>query len=100
MSAFVNSEHKPTRIKTFVDYSKGQGKTYEYMGMKCVGLANLNAYYANIDTGEAYKVTAITSKFKSEYDKLGQTQQEYMNSKRFFRINDAGNKIFEWVRCK
>ena len=100
MSAFVNSEYKPTRIKTFVDYSKGQGKTYEYMGMKCVGLANLNAYYANIDTGEAYKVTAITSKFKSEYDKLGQTQQEYMNSKRFFRINDAGNKIFEWVRCK
>lgn len=100
MSAFVNSEYKPTRIKTFVDYSKGQGKTYEKMGMTYVGLANLNGYYANIDTGEAYKVTAITSKFKKEYNKLGQTQQEYMNYKRFYRINDAGNKIYEWIKNK
>lgn len=98
LKAFINSDYHPIRIKTFVDYAKGQGKVYEKMGMKYVGLANLNGYYANIDTGEAYKVTSVTSKFKKEYDRLGQTQQEYMNSKRFYRINDAGNKIFEWTR--
>jgi len=65
-----------------------------------MGLANLNAYYANIDTGEAYKVTACSAKFRSEYESLGMTQQEYMNSKRFYRINDAGNKIFEWKRSE
>lgn len=98
LKAFINSDYKPNRIKTFVDYSKGQGKVYEKMGMKYKGLANLNGLYANIDTGEAYKVTACTSKFKKEYEKLGMTQQQYMNSKRFYRINDAGNKIFEWNR--
>lgn len=96
--AFVNSDYQPNKIKTFSDYSKGQGKIYEKIGMKFVGLANLNGLYANIDTGEAYKVTACTSKFKKEYEKLRMTQQQYMNSKRFYRINDAGNKIFEWKR--
>lgn len=98
LKAFINSDYKPNRIKTFVDYSKGQGEVYEKMGMEYKGLANLNGLYANIDTGEAYKVTACTSKFKKEYEKLGMTQQQYMNSKRFYRINDAGNKIFEWNR--
>lgn len=96
--AFVNSNYKPMKIKTFADYSKGQGKIYEKMGMKYVGLANLNGLYANIDTGEAYKVTTVTQKFRKEYEELGLTQQQYMNSKRFYRINDAGNKIFEWNR--
>lgn len=98
MSTFVNSDYRPTRIKTFVDYSKGQGKVYEKIGMNYIGLANLNAYYSNINTDEAIKVTAVTKKFKKEYEKLGITQQEYMNSKRFYRINDAGNKIYEWVK--
>lgn len=100
LKAFINSDYKPEKIKTFVDYSKGQGKVYEKIGMEYVGLANLNAYYANIDTGEAYKVTACSAKFRSEYESLGMTQQEYMNSKRFYRINDAGNKIFEWKRSE
>lgn len=97
-NAFIKSDYKPNKIKTFADYSKGQGRIYEKLGMKYKGLANLNGLYANIDTGEAYKVTSCTSKFKKEYEKLGMTQQQYMNSKRFYRINDAGNKIFEWVR--
>ena len=98
--AFINSDYKPNKIKTFADYSKGQGKIYEKLGMEYVGLANLNGLYANIDTGEAYKVTACTAKFRDEYESLGMTQQEYMNSKRFYRINDAGNKIFEWKRSE
>lgn len=98
LKAFIDSKYRPNRIKTFSDYSKGQGKVYEKIGMRFVGLANLNGLYANIDTGEAYKVTSCTSKFKKEYEKLGMTQQQYMNSKRFYRINDAGNKIFEWKR--
>ena len=93
---FVNSDYQPEYIKSFVDYSKGQGKTYEHMGMTYAGLANLNALYANIDTGEAMKVTQVSKKYKKEYDKLGLTQQEFMNKKRFYRINDAGNKIYEW----
>lgn len=98
MKAFVNSHYKPNKIKTFVDYSKGQGKVYEKMGMTYVGLANLNGLYANIDTGEAMKVTAVSYKFRKEYEAAGQTQQQFMNSKRFYRINDAGNKIYEWKR--
>ena len=98
LKAFIKSEHHPNKIKTFVDYSKGQGKVYERMGMKYVGLANLNGLYANIDTGEAYKVTSVSQKFRKEYESLSMTQQEFMNSKRFYRINDAGNKIFEWLR--
>lgn len=98
MKAFVNSHYKPNKIKTFVDYSKGQGKVYEKMGMTYIGLANLNGLYANIDTGEAMKVTAVSSKFRKEYEAAGQTQQQFMNSKRFYRINDAGNKIYEWKR--
>lgn len=98
--AFINSDYKPNKVKTFADYSKGQGKIYNRLGMEYVGLANLNGLYANIDTGEAYKVTSCTAKFRDEYESLGMTQQEYMNSKRFYRINDAGNKIFEWKRSE
>lgn len=98
LKAFIDSEIQPKSIKTFADYSKGQGKTYEKIGMKFIGLANLNGLYANIDTGEAYKVTVCSSKFRKEYERLNMTQQQYMNSKRFYRINDAGNKIFEWTR--
>lgn len=100
LKAFINSQYKPEYIKSFVDYAKGQGKTYEHMGMTYVGLANLNAYYANIDTGEAHKVTTISQRYKSEYDKAGLSQQEYMNERRFFRINDAGNKIYVWRKNK
>lgn len=98
LKAFIDSDKKPQKIKTFVDYSKGQGKVYEKMGMEYVGLAALNGFYANIDTGEALKVTSISRMYKKEYEAEGQTQQQFMNSKRFYRINDAGNKIYEWKR--
>lgn len=98
LNAFVNSDYKPIEIKSFVDYSKGQGKVYERIGMTFEGLAALNGIYANIHTGEALKVTTVSQKYSKEYKRLGQTQQEYMNSKHFYRINDAGNKIYKWVK--
>lgn len=98
LNYFINSEYEPNRIKTFVDYSKGQGQIYENSGMKFIGMANLNGYYANVDTGEAHKESTILKKFGKEYNKLNLTRKEYMNSKRFYLIHDAGNKIFEWNR--
>lgn len=98
LKAFQNSNYNPSSIKTFADFSKGSGKSYEKMGMEYEGFANLNAFYCNIYTNEAYKVTEVTNKFRKEYSKLNMTQKEYMNSKDFYRINDAGNKIFKWKR--
>ena len=98
LTAFQKSNNKPNTIKTFVDFSKGTGESYEKIGMTYEGFANLNAFYSSIYTNEAYKVTEVTNKFKKEYSKLGQTQKEYMNKKGFYRINDAGHKIFKWER--
>lgn len=98
MKAFIESEYKPLRIKTFVDYSKGQGNVYKKMGMQFVGFSNLNGYYANIDTGEAHKESTVERLFGDLYKKENLTRQQYMNSKRFYLIFDAGNKIFEWTR--
>lgn len=95
--AFVRSEYAPQSIKTFADYSKGQGNTYLKLGMEYEGFANMNALYANIENGKAYKVTEVTNKFKNNYQKSGQTQKEYMNSLNFYRINDAGHKIYRWT---
>lgn len=96
LTAFQKSDYKPQEIKTFADFSKGTGSSYEKIGMTYEGFANMNAFYSNIYTNEAYKVTEITNKFRKEYSKLGMTQKEYMNSKDFYRINDAGHKIFRW----
>ena len=97
-SSFINSNHKPNRIKTFVDYSKGNGSVYRKMGMEYKGFASLNGYYSNIDTGESHKESTILKKFGSNYKKENKTRQQYMNSNRFYLIYDAGNKIFEWIR--
>lgn len=98
LKAFINSNYNPKEIKSFVDFSKGSGKSYEKMGMKFSGFANMNALYSSIHEKEAYKVTEVTNKFKKEYQKLGMSQQEYMNSKGFYRITDAGNKVYTWKR--
>lgn len=98
LKAFINSEYKPLEIKSFVDFAKGSGKSYVKMGMEFSGFANMNALYSSIHGKEAYKVTEVTNKFKDEYQKLGMSQQEYMNSKGFYRITDAGNKVFTWKR--
>lgn len=95
---FINSDYQPESIKTFADYSKGDGNSYLLIGMTYEGFANINALYSSIKTNEAYKVTEVTNKFRKEYAKLGQSQKEYMNNMDFYRINDAGNKIFRWNR--
>lgn len=41
--------------------------------------------------------TEVTNKLKNDYQKIGQTQKEYMNSLSFYRINDAGHKIYRWT---
>lgn len=98
LTAFQKSTYEPKEIKTFADFSKGTGDSYRQLGMTYEGFANMNAFYANISTGEAYKVTEVTNKFRKEYSNLGLTQKEYMNSKGFYRINDAGHKVFKWNR--
>lgn len=97
-SAFINSNYNPNSIKTLADLYKDSGKSYEKLGMEYEGFASFNAFYSSVYTNEAYKVAEITNKYKSEYSKLGLTQKEYMNSKGFYRINDAGHKIYRW--CK
>lgn len=98
LKAFQRSDYRPEQIKTFADFSKGTGLSYEKLGMTYAGFANMNAYYANATTFEAYKVTEATNKFRKIYSGLGMTQKEYMNSKGFYRINDAGHKVFKWAR--
>jgi hypothetical protein len=88
--------HNPRRIKTFSSLDSGQGKVYETLGFKFERLAGLNGWYAHLCTKEAYKVTTCTLKFQAKYKELGMSQQEYMNSLGYYRINDAGNKVFIW----
>lgn len=95
--AFIR-EFDPERVKTFASLDTGHGKVYEKMGFVFEGLAGLNAFYANPVTLDSIKVTRCTQLFRKEYESLGLTQKEYMNSKGYFRINDAGNKIFVWSR--
>lgn len=93
--AFVKA-YRPERVKTFASLDTGHGRVYETLGFKFERLAGLNAYYAKPGTKEAIKVTTCSSRFKAIYQELGLSQKEYMNSLGFYRINDAGNKIFVW----
>lgn len=95
--AFTRSNYKPKEVKTFADFSKGSGSSYLKLGMTDEGFANINALYASIYTNEAYKVTQVTNKYMKEYSKLGLTQKQFMNEKGFYRITDAGNKVFRWI---
>jgi hypothetical protein len=69
---------------------------YEILGFQYDGLAGLNALYSKPDTLEAYKVSTYSNKFRHEYEAEGISQQEHANRNGFYRINDAGNKIFIW----
>lgn len=96
--AFTTSNYNPVSVKTYADFSKGDGNSYLNLGMTYEGFANLNAFYANIHTHQAFKVTEVTNKFKKEYENLGLSQKKFMNERNFYRINDAGNKIFVWKK--
>jgi transposase-like protein len=98
MFQYFIREHNPARIKTFASLDSGQGKIYEKLGFRFERLAGLNAWYSKPGTKQAYKVTLCSRKFRSEYERLGMSQQEYMNALGFYRINDAGNKVFIWTR--
>lgn len=95
LKAFINDYH-PQSILTYSDYAKGQGKVYEKIGFKFMGFAGLTALYAPLQKqGIAYK----TQKASREYKKYGQDYsscKEYFNSKNWYRINDANNKIWIW----
>jgi len=93
--AFVN-EVGPKSVMSYASLDTGHGKIYEKLGFKFVGLAGLNALYAKPHTTEAIKVTSCSKRFRKEYEALGLSQQEFMNHLGFFRINDAGSKIFVW----
>ena len=100
----ISSTRAPGKIVTFLgnntispDISKFTGNIYTKLGFKFMKYAGLNALYAPIyHTGIAYK----TQKASQEYQKNGKefkSCKEYFNSKKWYRINDAGNKIWVWT---
>lgn len=95
LKAFIK-DYNPKSILTYSDYAKGHGKVYEKIGFKFVGFAGLTALYAPLNKqGIAYK----TQKASREYKKNGNgfaSCKEYFNSKNWYRINDANNKIWIW----
>lgn len=96
LKAFERDYH-PKSIQTYSSLDTGHGKVYETLGFRYHGLTALNGLYAKPETTEAYKVTTCSKKFRADYEAKNLTQQEYMNSKGFYRINDSGNKIFIWT---
>lgn len=45
---------------------------------------------------EVQAAATVSKKFGPLYKSLSLTQQEYMNSIGYYRINDAGSKLFTW----
>ena len=94
---YAISKINPKSIITYSDMGKGHGNIYAKLGFKFIKYAGLNALYAPIyHTGIAYK----TQKASHEYQKNGKafkSCKEYFNSKKWYRINDAGNKILVWI---
>lgn len=93
--AFVK-DYEPKSVMSYASLDTGHGKVYEKLGFGFAGLTALNALYSKPETREAMKVTTCSKKFGKEYQKLGKTQQEFMNAMGFYRINDAGSKLFLW----
>lgn len=95
LKAFIK-DYNPDSILTYSDYAKSQGKVYSKIGFKFFGYAGLTALYAPLNKeGIAYK----TQRASREYNKYGKefnSCKEYFNSKHWYRINDAGNKIWIW----
>jgi hypothetical protein len=99
--AFIK-QYKPHSIGTYASLDIGHGKIYEILGFEYKGLAKLNALYCHYRSGEAYKVTAYSHKFQHEYKNnpqyvhIKKKKKAHANARKFYRINDAGNKIFVW----
>lgn len=95
LKAFIR-EYNPKTILTYSDYGKGHGLVYQKIGFRFVGFAGLTALYAPLNKeGIAYK----TQRASREYKKNGKdfkSCKEYFNSKKWYRINDANNKIWLW----
>ena len=93
--AFIK-DYKPQSILTYSDYAKGQGNVYRKLGFTFFGYAGLTALYAPLNRkGVAYK----TQKASREYHKYGKdfnSCKAYFNAQNWYRINDAGNKIWLW----
>lgn len=95
LKAFIN-DYNPNSILTYSDYAKSQGKVYSKIGFKFFGYAGLTALYAPLHKeGIAYKTQKASREYK-KYGKGFKTCKEYFNSKHWYRINDAGNKIWIW----
>lgn len=85
-------------IMTYSDMSKGHGNIYKILGFEFYKYAGLNALYApEKPTGESLKTQEASRLFKEE-GKGYKSCKEYFNSKKWYRINDAGNKIWLWKR--
>lgn len=83
-------------IMTYSDMGKGNGKLYQTLNFKFCGYASLNGIYApEKPTGEHLKTQEASREFKKNGDGFS-TCKEYFNSKKWYRINDAGSKIWIW----
>lgn len=83
-------------IMTYSDMSKGHGKLYEILGFRFYKYASLNGIYApEKPTGEHLKTQEASREFKKNGEAFS-TCKEYFNSKKWYRINDAGSKIWIW----
>lgn len=83
-------------IMTYSDMGKGNGKLYQTLGFKFYGYASLNGIYApEKPTGEHLKTQEASREFKRNGNGFN-TCKEYFNSKKWYRINDAGSKIWIW----
>lgn len=83
-------------IMTYSDMSKGHGKLYEILGFKFCGYAALNGIYApEKPTGEHLKTQEASREFRKNGNGF-KTCKEYFNNKKWYRINDAGSKIWLW----
>ena len=90
-------DYSPKSILTYSDYAKSQGKVYEKIGFDFFGYAGLTALYAPLNKeGIAYKTQRASREYK-KYGKGFSSCKEYFNSKHWYRINDAGNKIWIWT---
>lgn len=90
-------EQNPKSIITYSDMSKGTGNLYSKLGFLFKGYAALNGIYApERPTGEHLKTQEASREFRKHKGEF-KTCKEYFNHKRWYRINDAGSKIWVWI---
>lgn len=85
---------------TYADLRIGNGKSYEKIGFKKVGVTKPNYFYYNKKTGEMHsRIKFQKHKLKDmiSYDEE-KTEYEIMSEEGYLRIYDCGNAKYEWFK--